>query len=73
MIYVYKISDTEFFITKKKLNYEIIFKCDGKPEYLNTKKVRKSGAKKERKRVERNKQEIKEYRKNYYKNKYKNI
>lgn len=73
MIYVYKISDDDYFITKKKLNYEIIFKCDGKPEYVNSKKVRKARARKERERVGKNIKEIKEYRKKYYKNKYKKI
>lgn len=73
MIYVYKISNDDYFITKKKLNYEIIFKCDGKPEYVNSKKVRKLQTKKERERVARNKQKVIEYRKKYYKNKYKKI
>jgi len=73
MIYVYKISNIEYFISKKKLNYEIIFKCDEKPEYIHSKKQRDIYAKKERERVEKNKQAVREYRKNYYNKKHKNI
>lgn len=64
MIYIYKVNNTDFLITKKRKKYKLIYKCKGETEYKNSKAQRKK--KRERNRKYTDKQKKKEYNKRYY-------